>query len=106
MFVTRFDDESNGIGAIERGRRGGQVGAVQSARTVDVRGCVEFATDRSIGSRVHGDGEAEHVAQDEGVVRGAVERSVPGNGGDSDQLGVARCDHDGNDVVMTGIAVE
>jgi hypothetical protein len=73
---------------------------------MDVSGKLGFADERSGRSGVNWYIDADEIAHDECVVRGAAERGIARNRGDPDQFGVSGGDHDGNGVVVAGIAVE
>ena len=104
--AARVDDEADGVGAVERGGRRGQVGAVEAAVAVDERGRVRLGDEWTGAAGVHRNVETEQVAHHEGVVRGALERGIAGDGGDADEVRVVGGGHDRHRVVVAGVAVE
>jgi hypothetical protein len=93
----------------QRHVRGGELGAVQPRLAVHVRRRTERPHERA--GRARGNGnvpDAGHGANRPGVVRGAVERAVPGHRRDREQVDprVRSGDQDRHHVVMAGITVE
>ena len=106
VSAAGVDDEPDGVGAVERRRRRRKVGAVEPALAVDERGELRLGDERPLAARVHRHVDAEQVAHHERVVGRAIERRVPGDRGDPDQFRVPRRRHDGDGVVVAGVAVE
>ena len=89
------------------GRRGFvEVGAVETAGTVDVAGGDLLGEQRTRRAGVHGCVDGEQLAHHEGVVRGPRQRGVAGHRRDPDELAQVGGDDDGDGVVVTGVAVE
>ena len=106
VLSAHVDDEPHGVGAIERSGRRREIRTIEAALAVDVAGVLRFADERAVGARVHGDVDAEQVTHHECIVRRARQWRIAGHGRDADQVGVPRGDHDGDGVVVAGIAVE
>ena len=104
--AARLDDEADGVVTVERpgGRR--ELGPVEAADTVHGRRRVQLGDQRASRPAVHGHVGTEQLTDGEGVVGGALERGVAGDGRDAEQLGVARRDDDGDGVVVPRVAVE
>jgi len=100
------DDERDGVGAVERGRRSREVGAVEAALAVDERTGVRLGDERAGAPRVNRDIEPEKITHHAGVVGGALEGCVAGDRGDPDQLCVTGGRHDRHRIVVAGVAVE
>ena len=105
--AARVDDEADGVGAVERAGRVREVGAVEAAGAVDHRRRVRRLDQRPRRRReCTGTSTPSSSRMTQGVVGGAVERGVAGDGRDAEQLGVPGGDDDGDGVVVAGIAVE
>ena len=102
-------EELDGVLGDRRGRRVGELGAVQAGLAVDVRGDVALAHERPVGAgrdgHVGAAGELEHA---ERVRRRLLERLVARDGRDPDQLDLGRGEReqDRDRVVVAGVAVE
>ena len=106
LRATRLDDESHSVVGVDGAGRFGQRRAVEPARPVYVTGGNRFGDERSCRPGVDGNVDAEQFAHDERVVRGAVERSVAGDGRDPGEVAGVGGDDDGDGVVVAGVAIE
>ena len=102
----RVDDVTHGVFAVHHTRGRGQIGAVESALTVHVRGVLRRGHERPNGALVNRNVEPEKILHHERVVRGGLDGCVARHGRDAEQVRVARRHHDGQRVVVAGIAVE
>ena len=94
------------IAAGRRARRRRQVGAVEPALAVHVTGVTWRGDQWSMGTGMHGDVDAEQIADDDGVLRRRFQRCVAGDRGDAEQVGVAGGDDHGDGVVVARVAIE
>ena len=105
-FAAHIDDEADGVGTVGATVRHGKIRAVQPALAVHEPRELGFGDERSFSSGVHRDVEIESVTNDAGVVGGAFEWCVAGDRRDAGEVGAVRRHDDGDDIVVTRIAVE
>ena len=100
------DDERDGVGPVERRGRRREVGAVEARFAVhEGREMCRF-DQRPIAARVDRHVDAEQVTHHERVAGGPLQRCVPGDGGDADEVGEAGGGDDRHGVVVSRVAVE
>ena len=106
LGTARVDDELDAVGAVERGDRHRQVGAVEARLAVDERGVTGLGDDRMPCTAVDGSVGADEVAHDERIVCGPVDVDVAADGHDAHEVGDVGGGHDRDGVVVSRVAVD